>query len=100
MIVDVNFGTDRPAQATILAAQRQLDGLIVGSTRPANHVEERALPLDPSLESAAVSPTASRIVDRTFACTPQSFGGIGDLDVSVSPLREDNSVASSSPHSK
>lgn len=32
--------------------------------------------------------SASRIVDRTFACAPRAFGGVGDLDVSASPPRD------------
>lgn len=40
--------------------------------------------------SAPAADVASRTVDRTFVCTPIAFGGIGDLDVNVSPLREDN----------
>jgi hypothetical protein len=89
VIVSVYFGTRSPSQASILAAQRQLDRLVVGSTRPTAQVDERALPLQPSAPSAAVAGTASRIVDRTFACNPIAFGGVGDLDVNVSPTRED-----------
>jgi hypothetical protein len=32
--------------------------------------------------------SASRIVDRTFACSPKAFGGVGDLDVNVNPPRD------------
>jgi hypothetical protein len=39
---------------------------------------------------APAAEVASRTVDRTFVCTPMAFGGIGDLDVNVSPLRDDN----------
>lgn len=31
----------------------------------------------------------SRIVDRTFACTPVAYGGVGDLDVWASPPNTD-----------
>lgn len=35
------------------------------------------------------SSAPSRIVDRTFVCTPMSFGGVRDLDVRASPTRTD-----------
>jgi hypothetical protein len=38
---------------------------------------------------APAADVASRTFDRTFVCKPVAFGGIGDLDVNVSPLRED-----------
>lgn len=52
-----------------------------------------------SVESAAKTPpqpavpgfglggavTAARIVDRTFACAPIAYGGVGDLDVNANP---------------
>jgi hypothetical protein len=88
VIVSVYFGTLRPAKALIVAAQRQLDRLVVGSTRPAARVAERALPLRPAVDTATVAGSASRIVDRTFACNPIAFGGVGDLDISVSPPRD------------
>lgn len=44
-------------------------------------------PAAPGLDVAA---GASRIVDRTFVCTPLAFGRIGDLDVNVSQLRDDS----------
>jgi hypothetical protein len=39
----------------------------------------------PGLEVAA---SASRVVDRTFACAPKAYGGVGDLDVTVNPPRD------------
>jgi hypothetical protein len=52
-----------------------------------------------SVESAATTPpqpampgfglgggvSAARIVDRTFACVPIAYGGVGDLDVNANP---------------
>lgn len=35
------------------------------------------------------TPAASRIVDRTFACTPIAYGGVRDLDLWASPPRTD-----------
>lgn len=42
-----------------------------------------------AVSHAPAAEVASRTVDRTFVCTPIAFGGIGDLDVNVSPLRKD-----------
>jgi hypothetical protein len=42
----------------------------------------------PAVPGLGARESASRIVDRTFACAPMAFGGVGDLDMSVSPPRE------------
>jgi hypothetical protein len=90
VIVGVYFGTLSPRRATIVAAQRQLDRLVVGSTRPAARVVERALPLRPAVGG-------TQVLNRTFACSPQAFGGVGDLNlVSTppdSPFRSEDSSA-------
>jgi hypothetical protein len=39
--------------------------------------------------SGSVSSAPSRIVDRTFVCTPMAFGGVRDLDLWASPPRTD-----------
>lgn len=35
--------------------------------------------------TSTAAPAQSRTVDRTFVCTPIAFGGVGDLDIYVSP---------------
>jgi hypothetical protein len=86
--VDVYFGTRRPAPAAITAAQRQLDRLVVQSIGASNPVEERALPMRPAGTSRVeAAGQMSRIVDRTFRCTPFALGGaLRDLNVIAWPL--------------
>jgi hypothetical protein len=45
-------------------------------------------PPRPSVPGLEAVVGASRIVDKTFACAPIAYGGVGDLDVSVSPPRD------------
>jgi hypothetical protein len=45
-------------------------------------------PPRPAVPVLGASDSASRIVDRTVACAPMAFGGVGDLDMSVSPPRD------------
>lgn len=40
-------------------------------------------------EVPADAQTASRIVDRTFVCTPMAFGGVRDLDLRANPTNTD-----------
>ena len=68
------FGREEPTTAMIVAAQRQLDRLVVQPTRTTTRVEQRALPLQPS-ESPAPVPAAANIVDRTLVCTTGIEGG-------------------------
>ena len=87
--VDVYFGTRRPAPAMITAAQRQLDRLVVQSVGASNPVEERALPIRPARTPriAVAGEATSRIVDRTFRCTPFALGdGLRDLNAIAWPL--------------
>jgi hypothetical protein len=87
--VDVYFGTRRPASAVITAAQRQLDRLVVESVGASNPVEERALPMRPPETSRVGVPgqATSRVVDRTFRCTPFALGdGLRGLEVVARPL--------------
>ena len=95
VIVSVYFGTVQPRRATIVDAQRQLDRLVVGSTRPSARVLERALPLRPAVADAT---PAARVLDRTFACSPQVFGGVGDLNLVVTPPRTFIAPESPSTH--
>lgn len=63
------FGRQQPTKAMVVAAQRQLDRLVVQPTpRATAKVEQRALPLPPA--AAPTVAAASRIADRTFVCTP------------------------------
>ena len=85
--VDVFFGTRRPAPAVITAAQRQLDRLVVRSIGASNPVEERALPMRPAGTPGTAGQATSRIVDRTFRCTPFAVGdGLRDLELVARPL--------------
>lgn len=43
-------------------------------------------PPRPAVPGLGAVESASRIVDRTFTCAPRTFGGLGDLDVNVSPF--------------
>jgi len=86
--VNVYFGSPRPRPSTIIAAQRQLDRLVVGPNRPAPQVRKRALPLRPSLATPIVAGAQSRLVDRTFVCSPVAFGNVRDLDIYASPPRD------------
>lgn len=92
LIVNVYFGRLRPTKASIIAGQRQLDRLVVGSTRPAARVAERALPLRPAIGQPTIAAAGSRIVDRTFQCSPMAPGGVGDLNVVVTPARDISSA--------
>ena len=86
--VDVNvyFGTPRPAPALIMAAQRQLDRLVVRPVRAVDRVEERALPMRRAAVLERERQAASRIVDRTFRCTPALlYGRVRQLDVTAKP---------------
>jgi hypothetical protein len=87
--VDVYFGTRRPVSAAITAAQRQLDRLVVRSVGASAPVEERALPMRPAGASrvGAAGQATSRVVDRTFRCTPFATGdGLRSLEVVARPL--------------
>jgi hypothetical protein len=85
--VTVYFGTPRPAPAVIRTAQRQLDRLVVRSSRRAERVEERAFPIRAAASSATPLREASRIIDRTFVCALVApLGTTRDLDVKATPL--------------
>jgi hypothetical protein len=84
--VGVYFGSHRPAPELIEEAQRQLDRLVV---RPAPESDplERALPIRAGPEPAAGAPAGTRIVDRTFRCTPERVGGgLRTFEVDAVPL--------------
>jgi hypothetical protein len=73
--VDVSFyfGTAKPGRSLLLAAQRQLDRLVVRSTA-SERVEERALPFQ-------ASASATRVLDRTLVCTTTLVGGLREIKV-------------------
>jgi hypothetical protein len=90
--VTIYFGTPRPGPAVARTAQRQLDRLVVRSTRTVDRVEERAFPIRPPAARAVrpLAPTAL-VVDRTFACTLVApLGTTRDLDLIASPRYVDN----------
>jgi hypothetical protein len=83
--VDLYFGTRRPAAELTTAAQRQLDRLVAGSVGATSPIEDRALPI--RLTADAQPTAASRVIDRTFRCTPIAIGdGVRDLEVIANPL--------------
>jgi hypothetical protein len=89
--VTVYFGTPRPGPAVVRTAQRQLDRLVVRSTRTVDRVEERAFPIRPPAARAVrpLAPTAL-VIDRTFACTLVApLGTTRDLDLIANPRRVD-----------
>jgi hypothetical protein len=89
--VTVYFGTARPAPAVIRAAQRQLDRLVVRSSRRGERVEERAFPIRRAAASV-VTPArnTARVIDRTFACALEApLGAARDLDLVASPTYVD-----------
>jgi len=80
--VHVYYGTPDPSSALRAEAQRQLERLVV-SAKPS--------PAKPAARQPDAVATASApgIIDRTFVCSPIAYGGVGDLDVSANPSRED-----------
>ena len=85
--VTVYFGTPRPGPAVIRTAQRQLDRLVVRSSRAADRVEERAFPIR-AAATRAVTPVGQTalIIDRTFSCALAApLGNTRDLDLIAGP---------------
>jgi len=72
--VSLYFGRREPMRPMLLAAQRQLDRLVVRSTEAQSGVGERALPL-------RVSASAPRVLDRTLVCTTVPLGGIRQIQL-------------------
>jgi hypothetical protein len=74
--VDVSFyfGNAKPGRALLLAAQRQLDRLVVRSSASKDPVEDRALPFQ-------ASASATRVLDRTLVCTTTLVGGVREIKV-------------------
>jgi hypothetical protein len=96
------FGTQRPSPALITTAQRQLDRLVVRPVPETNLVEERALPLRQAQPPRAASGVraASRIIDRTFRCTPVALtggGGLRELTLTVEPRGSNVIIGARSP---
>jgi hypothetical protein len=89
--VTVYFGTPRPAPAVIRAAQRQLDRLVVRSTRTVDRVEERAFPIRPATSVVAPLRPTALVIDRTFSCTLVApLGTTRDLDLIAAPRYVDS----------
>jgi hypothetical protein len=72
--VSLYFGAPKPGRALLVAAQRQLDRLVVRSPAPEDRVQERALPFQ-------ASASAPRIIDRTLVCTTALVGGVRKITV-------------------
>ena len=73
------FGRQQPTRAMVVAAQRQLDGLVVQpAARAPVRVEQRALPLEPAAPQTAAAPLAT-VVDRTLSCTTGIEGGAHNI---------------------
>jgi hypothetical protein len=87
--VDVNvyFGTPYPAPRLVTAAQRQLDRLVVRSSRSVDRAAERAFPIQAARAAVATRMRkAARVIDRRLVCTLSSpLGTSRDLDVMASP---------------
>lgn len=97
--VAVYFGMPFPQPGLIRTAQRQLDRLVVRSSRGSERVEERAFPIRRAATKVAtpVRKTAL-IVDRTFVCTLESpLGASRDLDLIAAPTYVDRFRNFSSP---
>ncbi len=71
--VHVYFGTPRPSAALRVAAQRQLDRLVVRSAK--SFEPERAV-----RQTRAARPSAPGLIDRTFVCAPALIGGVRQID--------------------
>jgi hypothetical protein len=85
--VTVYFGTPHPEPALIRTAQRQLDRLVVRSSRGAERVEERAFPIRRAATNVTPVRHALRIIDRSFSCTLVApLGGTRDLDLIATPF--------------
>jgi hypothetical protein len=79
VLVEIYFGTPDPAPSVLAGAQRQLARLVVAP----GHLDERpAAQLKRVASRAALSPGASRLIDRTMVCR-LTFGS--DVDVVASP---------------
>jgi hypothetical protein len=76
--LQIYFGTPRPSQQLIEAAQRQLDRLVVNPQVRGAAVRSRALPL-PASSVQATPP--SRLLDRTLACSTAFVGGARSVEV-------------------
>ena len=76
------FGTPTPSSRLLTEAQRQLDGLVVGSTRPR---DGEAVPL----QAREVTASAPAVIDRTVVCSTAVLGGIYGVRARVhSGIRE------------
>jgi hypothetical protein len=76
------FGTPTPSSRLLAEAQRQLDGLVVASTKPRDH--EAA-----SLQARDVTASAPAVIDRTVLCSTAVLGGIYGVEARVySGIRE------------
>ena len=70
------FGTSRPSEALLDAAQRQLNGLVVRSVRSTQ----------PTATASATTPAAPlAVIDRTYTCATTQLGGIYELKTRAHP---------------
>ena len=70
------FGTSRPSEALLDAAQRQLNGLVVRSVRST----------PPTATAAPTTPAAPlAVIDRTYTCATTQLGGIYELKTRAHP---------------
>ena len=76
------FGTPTPSSRLLAEAQRQLDGLVVASTKPRDHEAV-------SLQAREVTASAPAVIDRTVLCSTAVLGGIYGVEARVySGIRE------------
>lgn len=64
------FGTSRPSDAARAAAQRQLEGLVIGRMPTASSSLSSGVPQ---------TTTTTALIDRTYACETQLLGGLYEL---------------------
>jgi len=85
-VIHFYFGRQKPTDAMLTEAQRQLDGLVVEPTRSTAQVAQRALPSRTETTSAPTGPSmpaagSAKVIDRTLSCTTGFDKGIQNVDV-------------------
>jgi hypothetical protein len=78
--IEIYLGTPKPPRASLAAAQRQLARLVVAPD-PSKRTQKELARAALGQFARPLSPAASRVIDRTFACRPD----FGNLDVVASP---------------
>ncbi len=77
--VHIYFGTPSPSTPQRVAAQSQLDRLVVRST-VSNEVRSGAIP---GRRATSEAQLATRVIDRTVVCTTAFIGGVHEIEASA-----------------